>query len=314
MKNYIYLSLIVLLVSACGSTIQEKAPTKIELTQLDSYALSIECGDNVPFSGYVDLDEFKKRHAVSGAYYSGYDAVSFLATVLAHAATSKSMDRARMKKFIDESNEKALGQCAPILASFYTKELIEHIDTSSETSDTILYTTNWAENDIPLGYIKSTPSFILTKEHDSIIVENSFIVTKHEEELKTTKNKNRKAQKKKHDPNMLYKNKIIVIMENRKDDPGEVLIADNGAYLKELTKNLFSESFTLFQKDFTKESLELNNRMETIRFQIGSNFRVERGKVLERTCDRVIFQTLRGHIKSVPQNLQECSDTEKQLL
>ncbi|MFL0809022.1 MAG: hypothetical protein K6L76_01275 [Agarilytica sp.] len=310
-------------VSACGSTVQKKETVQTPLTEIDSYALTLECGSTVPFSGYIDYNELSQRQSVNGAIYSGYDAVSFLATVLIHAATEKSVDHSRMKNFINESNELALGQCEPVLQSFYTTELVEHLTKSNtETRENrVPFVTNFSDTEVPLGYIQSNPNFILTKEHDSIIIENNFLVTKTYTPPNAPKiNKKRNKRKSTPPQETLYNRKIIIIKENNSPTPTETLLANNGQHLKSLTKDLFYNAFQLFSDDFINNGEHPPKKMETIKYKIGGNFRVERGSILKTSCDRVTFKTLRGHIKSVPQQREneecvaELPDIQKQSL
>ncbi len=295
-----YLAIIIFVcLSACSSNANKPTDSKPVYEPINAHYFSIDGKQNVSFSGYVNFDEFQKLNTINGPIYSGYNAASFFVSVLAHAVVSKSADSAIMHAFIDDSNEQALNGLNDIIANYKTDELILQLESTINNSNQYAtpFVTHLEDNQIPKTYIYSKPEFIITKEQDMIILENVFaILNKPKNQVETLNSKSRNKRNKK----STAQTKTVVYLSDKIEGQNATLTADNGSLLKNITAELFVNSVKLFDQQFKIKKKPQGN-MKTIKFHIGDHFRVERGKVLLRTCDRVTFVTLRGWVKSVPQ-------------
>ncbi len=292
--------LLVIVSSACGENVKKEAVPQPTYKHINAYLFEISGEQNVAFSGYVNFDEFQKNHPVNGPMYSGYSAASFLASVLAHAAISKSVDSAQMQKFVSNSNEQALRDIEHIISTYQKSELIESLGTTSLITPPLSTPIVFELNDfqIPKGHIFSQPEFIVTKEQDMVILENIFTImpVKHPEKKQKRSSSNTRSKA----PTPLF-SKTIVYLSDKIETPDTFFTVDEGKNLRDLTSRLFLDSVTLFDSQYSKKN-KTQGKTETIKFSIGDHFRVERGRVIKRSCDRVTFITLRGWIKSVPQD------------
>lgn len=314
MKNYFYIyffSIFVFLTTSCGSNVKKNTSHKEFVTheKIDAYSLAIKPEGLVPYSGYANFDKFQKSNA-TGMSYPGYNAASFLASVLAHALISKSVDESRINKFIKDSNEAALDNCRGLVDNFTVDELKnefmqQHSSISHAKFISMVDSIN--SHQIPLGHIESDPMFILTQNNDVLIVENRLKVRPHKEIPQKEKRKSKSRKKKKVDDNFLYENVIVVISEKNENEV-DFFSNTHIEQLKALSINTYADSMDLFINDFAKSKEQADLKYETIRFCIGNHYRVERGQPIVKSKDRIIYKTLRGWIKSVPQD-SSCKKT-----
>ena len=295
----LFLPIVATFVLGCGANVKEPVASAPEKIEINKYVVKHSIDENIPFSGYVNFDDFNARYAVNGAYYSGYDAVSFLATVLAHAAISKSADHRKMQNFIQECDDNALAAYSEIVGGFSEEVIFDDLESNTTGDMNVPLVLELKAQESPRGYVHIDPMYILTKSNDSLILKNKIVVNESDPEAVVEAKNSRRKSRKSIEVEPLYENTIVILTETGYSDQSE-LILDQGEQLKNLVKELFAESIQMFDEDFGEVSSS-NAKMETIKYHIGEHFRVERGRVIERTCDRVVFATLRGEIKSVPQ-------------
>lgn len=314
-KFYLVIGLVCAL-CACGGKVK---PDLIVLEEpkekLNSYLLDISIDGHVPFSGYANFDEYQNTANNNGVMYSGYNAGTFLLSVLVHAAVSVAADDSRMEKFIKKSNEVALERCNGVIETFQLPELEEMFIPSYQDAgsvDRITFVSSVLDTQSPKGYIFSDPAFILTAENDTLIIENKVRIHKTPpaklavSKAKEKKKKNRKKKKEKRKNDDVIYEKVIVVVSDKIDELGVSDLDASCGNLKSISSKLYADTMTLFSDGFNSDSKVTDYKYETIKYYIGDHFRVERGKVINKSCDRVVFESLKGWIKSVPQE-NSCS-------
>lgn len=90
-----------------------------------------------------------------------------------------------------------------------------------------------------------------------------------------------------------YRSKPLASSEPLKD-----WLEDRGARLKEFGVNGFQQVLTMMDMDMKNEYL-IPEKAKTIRYENSSGRFLERGFILEESADRLLYQTLRGGLKSV---------------
>ncbi|PCK07129.1 MAG: hypothetical protein COA42_15960 [Alteromonadaceae bacterium] len=305
-------SCIAVVFSSCGSTVATKEES-IPKEFVDAYSLTIADENNINYSGYLNYDNYSNQAGVNGAMYSGYNAGSFLATVLAHAMVSKSVDAKKKRKFKAESDEFLSvyeSSINTVTSGFLTANFIESLE-GENSSVPVSVVPSMEAHQIGKGHILSQPSFVVTQDVTTIIISNRVALFNHGElgVLKAAgERKKRKGSSSSRTPKPVYSNTMVIInnLATEGDVVGDNAVRVGNDNLGALSSELFDQSLRLMLTNMDAQD-DVDGKAETIKFHIGSNFRVERGVVLEKTCDRVVFKTLRGWIKSVPQESQ-CSE------
>lgn len=301
MKNTLSVVLIATAILAgCGTNVKQIQGEKVEQkTEVQSYLLSIAGDEKVRFSGYVNFDEFSNQNGVSGAMYSGYSAGSFIASVLTHAAISKSIDHARMEKFVEQSNL-ILQDYQQVIEEFTTSELQEAFfdNYSLSPSATLPLIASVPEFHVTQGTLVVLPEFIMSPDGDTIILENQFDIVRTQPVQKA--NRKKRARKSQPARPTDHGKKVVVIADAIETAPFVYWNNESGANLRNRSIQLFNESITHFTNYYHTQRDLQTLKQETIKYAIGDLLRIERGTVLQRDCTRVVFSSLRGWIKSVP--------------
>ncbi|ODS22359.1 hypothetical protein AB835_14650 [Candidatus Endobugula sertula] len=95
---------------------------------------------------------------------------------------------------------------------------------------------------------------------------------------------------------------LIVYISDHFDEanPHSYWTSHQGEKFLLTTKNTFSKSIQLALGSWLAPLGEKNSEIRTILYWENGEKRVERGLVLYQECNRTVFKTLRGAIKSVP--------------
>jgi hypothetical protein len=304
MLKRLYLFLFAFALISCGTNVKTNLTINNAPKQeiLEEYTLHLNPEGVVPFSGYVNFDDFTNTPNGQGVVYSGYNGATFLASILAHSAISKSIDKARLSAF-ESSSEVALAGYSEFLADFKLNNLLDEFwrQNTADHYKSMKLIREISQFQSPKGMVTSSPSFILTKKNDALIIEN--VIKRHEVQTKSSKSKRKKrsVRTERSKSKYSYEN-VVVIISDEIIDPKNYLSENFGENLKRMSADLFLESINFATQDMNPLSASIKFPQETIRFYIGDILRIERGNVLHRECGRIIFKTLRGWIKSVPQN------------
>jgi hypothetical protein len=140
--------------------------------------------------------------------------------------------------------------------------------------------------------IKSEPVFLLTADRRALVLENTVSVFSPNSPTEA-----------------LYQNIFKVVSDPRNSEDMETYWGKDGAReLKGVSQALFSRSLNLAVA--TIEGLDrISETEKTIRFYEGGSKQIERGRVIDQACGRLVALNLRGWIISVPisKSLEETS-------
>jgi len=77
-------------------------------------------------------------------------------------------------------------------------------------------------------------------------------------------------------------------------------MAEKGAKMKEESASLFARSVDIALSEVARSGADDAAPYKTVRYQQGSIEKMERAKVINEGCNRMLIKTLRGTFMSVP--------------
>ncbi len=230
--------------------------------------------------------------------YPAVTPVDFFASVIAHAAVVDSMKN-NYKNSMQSAADKVIEPYRKYSDSLKNKYLIEQVKEIALSRGFSLdkYENSLSDEDFILDI---TPIFLLNTKEDTLILRNQFLVYKK-------KYQHKKGNKKP----LLFQNQIEVL-SNIKDQVinQQYWLNNEGENLKSEMNHLFSESLELIAARISDgaESDELTYK--NYRYHDGDGIVFERAVLLSENCEKIVFKTLRGWLKSVPSrrvvNIDHC--------
>jgi hypothetical protein len=259
----------------------EQAPQQGAAASGPSWALRLPKENLVTYHGVVNFDS-----AGSGSGNMVYPAVGGVAGlvvgVLTHSAIQSSINSSQKQKMREQA-DLILAPYQDVLKGFTHKELMPRgLDRSATGKNKKIV--DGAEIPSGMWIVESAPVYLLTQDHQAIVLENTVTIY-------TT------------DPNKpSYQNVIRVVSsaQNAKDVPA-FWTADLGDKLKEMSASLLALSLDAAIADATNNAPDTTTPInKTIRYMEGGTEKMERGQLLNSLCDRTLFKNLRGWLMSVP--------------
>lgn len=265
---------------------------------LEALLLELDENKNCHFEAYLDYDDYSNNQA-GQMLYPGINAGTFLVSVLAHGAISKSMDESKKSKFIEESNA-IIDDYKPVLNEFTQGELKS--DFFSIEDDYLKggldILPKLDPGKLPKAYVSASPEFLISLSRRTIMLSNLITVYSVPPEKRSGHERNKEKE-------IIYQNTIVTINQEIDGEPEDYWLENDGLNLKNASVDLFGNSLKLFMLDFEKDTGQVNDIQESIKYYVDGKLKVERGYVVDRNCDRIIFRTLRGWMKSVPSTEDE---------
>lgn len=294
----VFILLLVVFVIGCQSTqVKRVASESIPVKKAPKNQFHLQFNQELPvvFNGKI-ISRSNAAQAGGGAAYPAYNAGGLLAGILIHAAVQGGVNSSRAKK--------AQAAADQVLTPY--NEAIKNITVdflmadalSVERTDIdpiVLMPSAKVPADLVamMPRVQSLPVFSLTQNAMSMILTHTLTF---DDELK-------KAKKKKH-----YKPLIVqYVFAVPEGNPHAFWTDEEYKNFYATTHSLFGESLRLAMTH--KEHAQKLNlaKFKTVKYLEGADKKVERGMVLKSNCDRLVFVTLRGAIKSVPkQAAGEC--------
>ena len=259
-------------------------PTSIPAIIHGSFFIEVPLKKEVRFVGRANFDEL---HGVqANVLYPGNDIGTFLAGIAVHAITSGEVQKNRKKNIVNKANEILIPYSATInnlnYENLLDRALIElNVDSNPFTTyaaQDITENDNWL--------VALSPTYIMHGDEKIISIESkvSIGLTGDIDDLL--------AGERTYEKN-------IVVSSNPLDDP-KVWLEDESKLFQDITSSLLAQLVQLAIKDFVGALPANDNKVETIRYLENGSKKIERGRLIEESCQFVLFETLRKGIKLVP--------------
>ncbi len=250
----------------------------------------------VTFVGKKSLDA--AGSAGAPIMYPGDTAGLFLVSILAHAAVSGGVEKARLSKEQEEAN-KVLEPYNPYITSINEAFLLQHtqLQDLQGTTDKLQLLLGDKCQENSRWQVNVVPVFAMTQNQSSFLIYNKLTFFDRSLTPKERK-KIKKVKKGQPDPN----EKVIVIVSDPVlvDDKADFWLRENAGAFHSAVRNLYVDSFNLGIARYFGDLKNLDTKQVTIKYLENGVKKIERGYVISQTCQRTIFESLAGEIKSVP--------------
>ena len=270
-----------LVLSACGS-VQTKEPVVIKPADKSKLFLQFPEEKDIQFFGKINVDG---ANSASGAImYPAYGLAGFIAGVAAHAAIQGGIDSAEEKRKAELANQ-ILEKYQSILSEIDAQSVVDtglSVRVNGKAVEVYNVGQDVDGQNIFLAEVK--PAFYLTQDEKSLILINELKFS--ESLIPKTKSLPLTVQ--------------YVSSPRSNDEADDYWQADDFANFKRVVRQSFLASIELGMKKNVGEINIQGKPQKTIRYLESGKKKVERGYVIASTCERIVFQTLRGAIKSVP--------------
>lgn len=268
--------------------------------------VSFDTKQPVTFVGKKSLDV--AGQASAPIMYPADTAGLFLVSILTHAAVSGGVQSAKLTREQEEAN-KVLDSYDPYIANINEAFLAQCTNSQSEPAITenkqLLVGDKHLENS--RWQVHVVPVFAMTQNQSSFLIYNKLTFV---DRSLTPKQKKKIKKVKKGHANPSEKLVVIVSDPVLTDDNADFWLRENAKAFNESIKHLYVESFQMGVSRHFGGLQNSDTKQVTVKYLEGGLKKIERGYVISKTCQRTIFESLAGEIKSVP-NLEfySCSNT-----
>jgi len=232
--------------------------------------------------------DYRGKTQSSAMLYPAITPVDFFASVIAHAAVSESL-RDSHKNSLQSVADKVIEPYRAYSDSLKNKNLVNQLKEIALSRGFTLNKYENSQHDEDL-ILDITPIYLLNKTEETLILRNQFLVYKK-------KYKSKKERKKR----LLFQNQIEVFSgATIQGSAQEYWLNNDGENLKNEMNQLFSESLNLIAERISSKAKDTNVKYKNYRYNDGDSVVFERAIALSESCEKVIFKTLRGWLKSIP--------------
>lgn len=250
----------------------------------------------VTFVGKKSLDT--AGQGAAPMMYPGDTAGLFLVSILTHAAVSGGVQKAKLNKEQEEAN-KVLEPYNSYIADINEAFLLQHthLQDIPATTEKLQLLLGDRHQENSRWQVSVVPVFAMTQNQSSFLIYNKLTFFDRSLTPKERK-KIKKVKKGQPDPN----EKLIVIVSDPVlvDDKADFWLRENAGAFHNAVKNLYVESFNLGIARHFGNLKNLDTKQVTVKYLENGVKKIERGYVISQTCQRTIFESLAGEIKSVP--------------
>lgn len=232
--------------------------------------------------------DYRGKTQSSAMLYPAITPVDFFASVLAHAAVSESV-RNSHKNSLQSTADRVIEPYRAYSDSLKNKNLVNQLKEIALSRGFTLnkYENSQHDDDLILDI---TPIYLLNKTEETLILRNQFLVYKKKYQSKKGKQKR-----------LLFQNQIEVLSgATIQGSAQEYWLNNDGENLKNEMNQLFSESLNLIAERISSTAKDTNVKYKNYRYNDGDSIVFERAIALSENCEKVIFKTLRGWLKSIP--------------
>lgn len=283
------------------------ALAKQEALVFDDHLLNVSFDNKQPvtFVGKKSLDATGGGSAP--ILYPADTAGLFLVSILTHAAISGGVQKAQLNKEQEEAN-KVLEAYSSYISTVNEAFLLEHTYVRDAfplpdkqlqclLGDKHLKNSRWQVNVVPV--------FAMTQNQSSFLIYNKLTFV---DRALTPKEKRKLKKVKKGQPNPNEKLVVIISDPVLVDDKADFWLRENGQAFNNAVKELYVESLHIGMARHFGSFKNTDTKQITIKYLENGVKKIERGYVISQSCQRTVFESLAGEIKSVP-NLEFSSCT-----
>lgn len=245
-------------------------------------------GDNLEFHGYPD---FNKQNESGSMMYPGGTPELFFVAVLTHAAIQGSANDNRIEAIQAEADQ-VLAPYMNAINAISAQEMMAEVVVDLDQ--------RWpGVNVVKSGPPRGEKQWILTLEPVFYIMQDQkSILLRNVVKLAALNDRE----------HVVYQNLVEVLSEElQTDNPQDHWIREQSGVLTNTTKELITYSIELAAKDIRKEFVSEERKQKTYSFMQGGSKTYQRGNLLMSECKRSTIRTLRGWIKSFPQQSNHAS-------
>lgn len=263
-------------------------PAKLPDPATFHWAMELPAAPWVAFRGVVNFD--KAGIGPMNMMYPAPNPAGLLVAVLTHAAIAKGSREAQKTK-IEKEADQVLEPFSGVINTFGYADLAERSKPWALTGTQLPVLPRGAPHP-DTWVVLVNPVYSITQDQTTLVLDNTIAIYAPGETKRTS-----------------YINTVRVIADAQVEpDPLAHWTADDGAQLKDRSAHLLAESLDIAFADAMAPVTEAPFR--TVRYQEGSEERMERGQPIAEQCDRVLLRSLRGTLMSVPVKRLECAPAQ----
>lgn len=247
--------------------------------------------------------------AAGSMMYPAPDASVFLVSILTHAVVAGGVNSSKLKKEQEEA-DKVLTDYLSDINKINPPSLMEDILDGFADGDAINHykVLHSASVDNNRWQLYVSPVFALTQRQDSIILYNKFTFN----DKAAIKVEKLKKLKKGSIPD---NEKIIVVVSDpiKEENKKNYWLKDGGLNFIKVVSEIHEQSFQLALEAYFLNRQAAIEKQVTIKYLEDGQKKIERGYVVSQSCERTVFKSLAGEIKSVPNiNFFNCAQSGEQ--
>ncbi len=247
---------------------------------LPSWTLATLPDAPVAFHGLVNMDNAGLGSGSMLYPTAGLGVIGLLVGVATHAALvggSRSSQESKMQQAADKVIEPYGG----MLAQFRAVDL-EQRALAMTPSTAVAHLHDAKETPPADVFVQATPAFAMTPDSAALVLDETVVV-------RPSATSDKGVQQ------------VVRIISSPRVEPDlqAAWSADNGAALKTTAAALMAESLDLALRQ-SRHPADDKTAARTVRYAFGDRERMERGQLVEETCEHLVIRTLRGALLVVP--------------
>lgn len=292
--NKFYLVFLILLLSGCnsqpGNSFIRTSIENITISPGQSLLVKADFQQDVNFQGQFNYDDIDIKSG--NVTYSADSGGAFLAGIIAHAITADATKNMAMSSVQIKANT-VLNPYNKYLQQFENDELVSCVLNSVNDNydfNVIKYTNDKASSGLVL---KSAPIFYMTQDERQLILTHAMYIYRSDK------------------PEVILHKNIIEITSEKTHENNQLhyWIAKNN--LPIISSELYARSVELFIDDMLGVYDKTpNKKQKTFRYTQGGIKNYERGSLVNNECGNTTMRTLRGWIKSYPNEMPVNADNK----
>jgi hypothetical protein len=247
---------------------------------LPPWTLATLPDDTVPFHGLVNMDNAGLGSGSMLYPTAGLGVIGLLVGVATHAAIVGG-SRSSQESKLQVAADKVLDPYRASLGQFRIGDL-EQRAVAMTSSKAVAHLRD--AKDTPPGevFVQASPAFAMTVDSAALVLDETVVV-------RSSAGSDKGVQQ------------IVRVISTPRgeEDLRATWSADNGAALKTTAASLMAQSLDIALRQ-SRHQGDDKAPFVTLRYAFGDQERMERGQLLEKTCDHLVMRTLRGALLVVP--------------
>jgi hypothetical protein len=247
---------------------------------LPAWTLATLPDEPVVFHGMVNMDN--AGLGSGGMLYptAGLGVLGLLVGIATHAALVGG-SRSRQESQMQLAADKVLEPYAGVLAQFHQLDL-ERRALAMTPSTAVAHLFDVKQAPADEVFVLAVPAFAMTPDAAALVLDETVVVRPSATSQQGTQQVVR-----------------IVSAPRVEADVQAAWSGDNGAALKATAAQLMAQSLDIALEQ-SRHPRDDKAAFRTLRYALGDHERMERGQLLDETCERLVIRTLRGALLVVP--------------